>query len=109
MSSLLDALIETATSLYDMVKSAFSEEDLIPLQERQKQIISELVALDTLLKKSPVMENDRALKKEIAQKFITFEHVNNEFITHVESRFRMIQKRELHPDVLKDLQRQLLD
>ena len=105
MVVLLDRLIETATELNEVAVHACTEEDLVPLQEQQKEILAHLRGLDDLVKKEAPQKDERQIKQRLIQKVNAFQKLNQDFLTHVESRFRVICQRGLHPEVLRDLQR----
>lgn len=97
MLQLLEQLVDTATSLNDTVKTSFVEKDLVPLQERQREILSNLSALDALIKKQPDNEADlsiKELKKDIEIKLNKFQKINNEFLEHVSSHYRLIGEKK---------------
>ncbi len=109
MVLLLDRLIETAAELNEAAVSGCTEEELVPLQEKQKEILAHLRGLDDLVKKEKPSQDERQIKQRLIQKITIFQKVNQDFLTHVESRFRMIRQKGLHPEVLQDLQRSFLE
>ena len=106
MSGFLDRLLDTVKSLNEAAKHAHAEEAIVRLQHRQDEILSQIDALNTLLKDKKIANDRRAasIQKEVAAKLMQFQEQNRLFVKLVQDRHRMIEQKILPTDILQDLE-----
>lgn len=92
MLQLLSVLIESAKKMKEAQDKSIAETELELMQERQAEIIKDLVQLDLLIKKSPLESSADALslQKEIEGKLLEFQSINTDFFEHLQSRMSLI-------------------
>lgn len=91
MSQLLNDLVQVATKLRDLSLQVISEEDLNPLQKRQKAILSRLEAIDEQIRENYRYQIDSATKGHIHNRLQTFQHLNQEFVQNLNTSHGLIQ------------------
>lgn len=93
MDSLLDLLIDNAKSLLGISQRVIAEEELIPLQKRQKELLDQLVAKDETFHRAIGSSNNyqSPLRNRINAKLDQFERLNASFIENITSTHGLIQ------------------
>lgn len=94
MESVLQKLIENAKQLNETVLHTFSEEELLSLQGRQKELMDRLVEVDDAVNKAcnnSLKKANAAAWGRIQKQLDAFEMLNNEFIHNLSSRTGVIQ------------------
>ena len=98
MVLVLDTLVANATELNNLAKKVSTEGEFAPYQKRQHEIFRELSAIDELLQASPEGASKEALasvRQKIHEKLELFQKINEEFLLHVSSHFRLINQDKL--------------
>lgn len=91
MDKLLDELIEVARQLRDASLQVISEEQLIPLQQQQEEILSQLEQLDQNLPKGSDSEISASMHQHFHQKLKEFKNLNQEFVANLGASHGLIQ------------------
>jgi hypothetical protein len=95
MVALLDQLIQTATQLRNLSQQVISEEELLPLQKHQEDLLHQLEKIDQSLQKYYATEVAPAMHEKLHNKLIEFQALNQEYVNNLGSSHGLIQF-ELH-------------
>lgn len=93
MEVILDALIENAERLKEVSQQVISKEELKPLQEKQEELVKNLVAVEDAMRGAlgNSKDVDEASKKRIREKLSLFEKLNASFIENLNSSHGLIR------------------
>lgn len=91
MNQLLDQLIGTAKSLRDLSVQVVSEEELTTHQDRQKEILIKLEAVDKILEDHFWNEIEEKDHRQLHGKVHLFQTMNQEFIQNLRETHGLIQ------------------
>lgn len=102
MEQILDTLIQVTKQLNEGAKHAIPEKELELLQQKQAEILEKASFVDHQIKKKDSFSKEILEKRErILEKITEFQSMNQEFISHVSDHKRIIQKKELSPEIRK--------
>lgn len=91
MESLLAELLQTARALKDVSSREISEEELMPLQDRQEELIEEIAKIDRSLARM----KDKSFKEtpnwvNVQGALVKFQELNDQFIENMKVRKGLI-------------------
>ncbi|MBA3722438.1 MAG: hypothetical protein H0W88_08545 [Parachlamydiaceae bacterium] len=102
MNSLLDELVKISRQLRDVSKQVISEEELLPLQKHQEDLLKQIEKIDEVLNQYE-REIEPSIHNQFHKKLAEFQALNQEFISNLTSSHGVIQFD------LKRIQDELLD
>lgn len=92
MELIVDELITNAERLKEVSQQVITKEELKPLQEKQEELVNNLVALEDALRGALGEKNgDEDSRKRIKQKLAQFEKLNETFIENMKSSHGLIR------------------
>ncbi len=94
IDALLDQLIKTAEELDTLSYQVISEEEIAPLQKRQDDLVADILAADTELKKfmdPKKLNTDSPLRQRIRHNLHHFQELNEHFIENLANSHGLIR------------------
>lgn len=91
MNQLLTNLNEVAAQLRDVSLQVISEEELIPLQKRQDELLAALEEVDQQLYENYSRQLDAATQQKFHDQLHRFQELNQEFVRNLDTSHGLIQ------------------
>lgn len=94
MEKILDLLIENAKQLLELSKQVIAEEELTPLQEKQQELLTQLLEKDDAFHEACAelkTDYNSPLRNRIDEKLDHFQKLNSNFIDNITTTLGLIQ------------------